>query len=345
MSQLTSPLIIIAQPKSSFRERYRSETDRGRHRVQRFIRAISSDDQNYEYPTVEVGEAVIVAICRLCSFRFHANGETSLSTSVWHQWRCAMTKSLTTASILIRSTHQKRMSSKTEKEISFCSLCLIPSWVRVERGQRKGLEMICHNVLAFVTSTLAFASLVRNWFNWSWRTVFRCFCWIQVGDCERRSSSFYDLLDWRQEGWSIDDGCPVLDWSIPIEQVSTGVLNYQISSEWTCATHLRGDIGLLDRYGRQNMSSAVSRPECSVCSTQRALARGRGGFASHSSIGSSKEWVSLSLAIDWCHIWLFSLAVALWTSVAALDHSRGGLMCRFEDSGVPNSSLSKSCRR
>ena len=57
MSQSDSPLVLIAQPKSSFRERYLSEVYGDRRRARRYIRAISSDgNHQYQYPTIEVNK-------------------------------------------------------------------------------------------------------------------------------------------------------------------------------------------------------------------------------------------------------------------------------------------------
>ncbi|CAF3772748.1 unnamed protein product [Rotaria socialis] len=48
------PLRLIAEPKSSYRERYMCETDRRRNRAQRFVRADSNNPYQFVYPTVEI---------------------------------------------------------------------------------------------------------------------------------------------------------------------------------------------------------------------------------------------------------------------------------------------------
>ncbi|CAF2823875.1 unnamed protein product [Rotaria sp. Silwood2] len=53
MADLNPSLRIIAQPKTSYRERYLCEMDRSRNRSQRFIRAESNLD-HLEYPTIEI---------------------------------------------------------------------------------------------------------------------------------------------------------------------------------------------------------------------------------------------------------------------------------------------------
>lgn len=46
-------IIVIAQPKAKYRERYSSELDPLRNRAQRFIRT-EEDNKKYEYPTIRV---------------------------------------------------------------------------------------------------------------------------------------------------------------------------------------------------------------------------------------------------------------------------------------------------
>lgn len=53
MAQSTSPIKILAQPQTSYRERYYSELDPKRKRPNRFIRA-NRNDGNFDYPTIEV---------------------------------------------------------------------------------------------------------------------------------------------------------------------------------------------------------------------------------------------------------------------------------------------------
>ncbi|CAF2411645.1 unnamed protein product [Rotaria sp. Silwood2] len=53
MADLIPSLRIIAQPKTSYRERYLCEMDRSRNLSQRFIRAESNPD-NLEYPTIAI---------------------------------------------------------------------------------------------------------------------------------------------------------------------------------------------------------------------------------------------------------------------------------------------------
>lgn len=55
MNETMPPLIIIAQPKATYRERYICETDRHRNRSQRFVRA-EENPYNLIYPTVEVNK-------------------------------------------------------------------------------------------------------------------------------------------------------------------------------------------------------------------------------------------------------------------------------------------------
>lgn len=53
MAQQINPLVIIAEPKELFRERYYCEVDRSRNKSQRFIRARPNLD-NHTYPTIQV---------------------------------------------------------------------------------------------------------------------------------------------------------------------------------------------------------------------------------------------------------------------------------------------------
>ena len=55
MAQSTKKIRIIAQPQAIYRERYMSETDTGRCRYQRYIRAEKNSAQ-LQYPTIEVME-------------------------------------------------------------------------------------------------------------------------------------------------------------------------------------------------------------------------------------------------------------------------------------------------
>lgn len=47
-------LVILAEPKPYYRDRYSCETDPNKKRARRFIRAENGKNQ-YEYPTVKVG--------------------------------------------------------------------------------------------------------------------------------------------------------------------------------------------------------------------------------------------------------------------------------------------------
>jgi hypothetical protein len=53
MAQSKLQLRFLAQPQSSYRERYISELDPRRNRAQRFVRAESNLDR-FDYPTIEV---------------------------------------------------------------------------------------------------------------------------------------------------------------------------------------------------------------------------------------------------------------------------------------------------
>jgi len=53
MAQSFQQLGFLAQPQSTYRERYFSELDPRRNRPQRFIRA-DKNPNNFDYPTIEV---------------------------------------------------------------------------------------------------------------------------------------------------------------------------------------------------------------------------------------------------------------------------------------------------
>jgi hypothetical protein len=53
MAQSFPQLCFLAQPQSTYRERYFSELDPRRNRPQRFIRA-DKNPNNFDYPTIEV---------------------------------------------------------------------------------------------------------------------------------------------------------------------------------------------------------------------------------------------------------------------------------------------------
>ena len=53
MAQLMKQLRILAQPKSTYRERYASEQNKKTKQASRFIRA-EDNNRSLEYPTLEV---------------------------------------------------------------------------------------------------------------------------------------------------------------------------------------------------------------------------------------------------------------------------------------------------